>query len=456
MNSIAQARLVDGRRDLSVSHWNLALVVLAFVLIYLEVSIWSGGELLFPNIGGFAVAILSFLLNSKSITRKAVSSLLLILVLAALLTGAAAFIGGSFYASMWRSFAQFAASLISAYGIYLATINSERRMLAAVFFAFFWMIVIGSLLETTGWLAGLSERARQALYAGDFLYSADFRDLVTYGGFRPRFFAREPSLVGISAGFALVGWILTSRFPANIKILLTVVSVAIAILVVKSPTVAFFGAIALCGIVLTGPGSELTRSLSKPVFVTVLGGFILFVPIIQWFSLLTGGRLQDFLAGGSFYVRMIGPPQVAFEVWWNSPLVGYGLGGFDALFDTVRRVYSALGVFARYHWLADEVDARNMLSNAFWEYWIFFGLAGGIALLFPLRRFLLSLGLTSTLFPFLAITITLQTFGGLTILRASYFFLTYAAIAMVCAESTRLGARQTVPRGEGETGAERT
>jgi hypothetical protein len=410
---------------------NSIILVCFFVSSYVELTIPPIAGLNFPNIGCFVIALTSIYLNKRLVSRQSLNILLLIIGL--LLADAILFsLTGGLFKKRLSASLQLCLSLTSAYGVFLAVTQVPRQQLSRIFCIIFLVLLIGSTLEIVGLLRPVSDFVRSLLY-GYNVYSSDLRDVTQYGGVRPKFFSKEPSLVGIYGGFVLTAWILTRQNDSIKNVITSVVflSIAFALLlyVIRSPTLLFFYIIALCGVFFlsTPPEQKKTQKFIIAILVVTLFGFLL-LPI----GYLVGKYVFSFFMRRLFgdysvFIRIVAPTLVALDVLKATPLLGVGAGAYPSLQPYLADIYSAFG----YIRLDYGANGSVWISNAFWEYWMWWGAGGGIFMVYILRSFLRSLGLQETIFPFVALALVLQNGGGVIACRYWFFFMFYAAAVFV-------------------------
>ncbi|MFN4091449.1 MAG: hypothetical protein ACK4FG_00970 [Brevundimonas sp.] len=431
-------------RHAGSERWGLflqkALFILTFVLYYLEISASTGGGtiLLFPNVGSFLTGTLLIVLNRWRI-RPAYFQILMIIVGVLLASVVLTSTQDDLFVKRLRSTFQISAALFSAYGAFLSAAALGRSFLARFFGWLFVVLIVGSVAESQlSWFRGISDAARAVFYPETTLYAADVRDLTLYGAVRPRLFGREPSLVGINAGFALTMWSLTtSQSKAWIRVGLLAVGVAVGLVIVRSPTILFFGVAGLAGELLVRNAAGAFDMFRRFVVIAILA-FVVGAPIvIDVLNQLTGGQFDRIVLGTSFFIRMTGPFELARAVISERPWFGVGIGGFDALLAYREMAYADLSSWGLAMTESNSDDMRKTISNAFWEYWMFLGLFGGAVVVYLLNMCLKNIGLINTVFPFLALALAAQNVGGSVTFRIWYFFLLWAAAVMTVERMNR-------------------
>lgn len=408
---------------------NAAIVAIHFVTMYLELSIYYGGALIFPYAGSSLVAVAGAILNRSAI-KPAHISLLSIIILTVLLSALFASISGNVVlVEFLRSFAQFTVALLSAYSIFIVAVLSSPKRMVILFSLILGVIIVGAFSERFGPVRAFSDAFRALLYPKNLLYSADLRDVVSYGALRPRFLTREPSLVGIGAGLLVCMIFLLWRGPFLFKATGAIVVAFGCIFIMRSPTILFFAAIVLYGGIGLRPTTAGRLSWIYILAITIV--FIATPFILIYGSGVAGVSDRSIFGGGSYVIRIFGPPLIWLETLQSDPLFGLGLGSFESLLPTARHAYAAHGILALFPDLKDERDGSFLISNGFWEYWIFLGLAGGSIIIVALFRLFRSFGISYVAFPFFASVVALQTFGGISAYRPWHMLFIFAAIAFI-------------------------
>jgi hypothetical protein len=125
-------------------------------------------------------------------------------------------------------------------------------------------------------------------------------------------------------------------------------------------------------------------------------GALLFIvltpPLATFASDQLGGVVADIVQGDSFFSRTIGPHRLALKTFEVRPLLGFGLTGDVEMMpyaldvfapsikqtnhDTTEQMRRTSGFFAE---LAEGKIGR-LLTNAFWQFWVDYGLLGGVTI----------------------------------------------------------------------------
>jgi hypothetical protein len=408
---------------------NALIVFLHFFAMYLELSVYSGKSLIFPYAASTFIALIGGMLNRTAVKSTHLSFIFSIIAFVAL-SSFIPFLQGSIILSEFvRSFLQLSTAIVSAYCIFIVIILSSRRRMVQLLFGILGFVIAGSFLERFSAVKAFSDGFRSFLYPKELLYSADYRDIATYGSIRPRFLTREPSIVGIGAGLLIAMTFLLLKARLAWKVAAAFGTTLVCIWVMRSPTIIFFAGIVFYGAVALRPSMASRFSWVLAVASTIALIAVSF--LLAYGSGISGISTQSILGGGSYVIRVFGPPLIWLETLRTNALFGLGLGSFDALLPIARKVYSEFDILALFPYLKSERDGAFLISNGFWEYWIFFGLLGGsliIALLYQLFR---AFGLRQASFPFYASVLALQTYGGISAYRPWHMIFVFAAIAFI-------------------------
>lgn len=408
---------------------NAGIIALHFVAMYLELSIYSGGSLIFPYAGSTLVAIVGAVVNRSAIKSNHLTVIMAVVSAVAVSSIFAAVSGNVVFSEFVRSFLQFITAIVSAYCIFLVFVLSSRKRLIFLLSLLLIIITVGAFLERFVAVRELSDAFRTWVYPQDLLYSSDSRDIASYGAVRPRFLAREPSIVGIGAGLLISTIFLLWEARPVFRVTGAFVAALICIVIMRTPTIIFFAAIVFYGAISLRP--SITARLSwiwAVLFAAVLIGLSF---ALTYGSGLGGAGIRSVLGGGSYILRVFGPPLIWLETLRNDALFGLGLGSFDALLPLARHTYGVYGIFSLFPFLKNERNGAFLITNGFWEYWIFFGLVGGSLIIYFLFRLFRSFGLAFASFPFFAMLMALQTFGGISAYRPWHMLFVFAAIALI-------------------------
>lgn len=408
---------------------NAALVAIHFLAIYLELSVYLGQSLIFPYAGSTLLALFGGFMNRSAIRFDHLSVIGMFILAVGLVTVVPTLSGTVQPIEFLKSFVQLVAAILSAYCMFIVFILSSRERLVQWFSVILAVLIVGSFLERFQPVRDVSDAFRKILYPEKMLYSADYRDIVSYGAVRPRFFAREPSIVGIGAGLliSMIFLLIKSQFVVRVAgaLLLSLICVVI----MRSPTIIFFSAVVFYGGLALRPGDQ--GKYSWFVAAGMVASLIGLSFLLVYGTGLAGLSSRTILGGGSYVIRMFGPPLIWLETLRDHMMFGLGLGSFEALLPIGRKAYGSYGILALFPDIRTQRDGAVLISNGFWEYWIFFGLAGGTLLIMLLIRLFRTFGIERLAFPFVAWLLAMQTFGGVSAYRPWHMLFVFAAIAFI-------------------------
>jgi len=406
---------------------NANIVAIHFFAMYLEISIYVDGALVFPYFASTIIAWLGAFLNRSAIKKLHIYYLTSIIFMLGASSVVPFFNGNIVFSEFMLSYIQIIVSIISSYCIFIILILSSRERLVKLLSATLIFIIIGSFLERFSAIRALSDSFRSQLYPADLLYSSDYRDIQSYGTIRPRFLTREPSIVGIGAGLLISMIFLLSRMRLSWKIFGALGTSLICIAIMRSPTIIFFAVIVCYGVIAlrTTKGARLSWMLAFAATLIIVGASSL----LAYGDSIAGISNRSIWGGGSYILRVFGPPLIWLETLKSDALFGLGLGSFDALLPLARKAYGQYDILALFPYFKSEINGSFLISNGFWEYWIFFGLLGGSLIIFFLYRLFRIFGLRYASFPFYASVLSLQTYGGISAYRPWHMIFVFAAIA---------------------------
>jgi hypothetical protein len=428
MHSMYTHKLVSaGRADFA--RFNSYLFTLHFVAMYLELSIYVDNRIFFPYAGATIIALIGAVFNFSQIRSRDIFSIFIIIFMIAASSGISA-LGG--YYSMYEflpSFSQILVSIFSAYFMFIVLINSDLKRTSNFLIALLFFVIAGSFAEKIPQFQSLSDDFRRLIYPENLLYFSESRDIESYGAIRPRLFTREPSLVGIAAGILITMIFLLSKKGTIYRIIIALFSTLACAYVTRSPTLIIFWIIVVYGSIALRPDKLGHRSW-------LVGLAMAFTIVFLSFSLTFGGGLSridndSILGGGSYILRIFGPPLIWLESLKQDPFFGLGLGSFDVLLPIAQRAYADFEILSFFPHLRDVDDGAFLISNALWEFLIFFGLLGSLLTIISLIRLFWILGVARLSFPFFAAFLAFQTFGGISAYRPWHILFVFAAIALI-------------------------
>jgi hypothetical protein len=371
--------------------YTIFFLVMIFFGVHTGLAIQSGGTLIVPfvmaGIGGTGILIVR---RDKIKQRFAAQASLLVGVIIALALVATVSTGD--LTQHFISSTLFMYSLYIAYTCFVAIEGIRRRTLSRLFLGSALLLIVGSALEVYGPLRPISDDFRQVANAwqpGNIYHSSD-RDMEDYGEIRPNFFASEPSILGIMTGLSIVFWFLSSvRFPLR-RVIIASILAAAAFSIIRSPTI-LIAWIMIFVYWVSELGLRRATSRGRNAVLIVSGLiFIFIVPTLV-------ASVSSFGKTGSYFARELAPPLIAGSILRLNPLFGVGIGGWDALSGTAMQVYSSSGAFSRHPEffsgvISGALGPKQLMSNSVWEFWISFGIVGGIAVLWLIWRIFRSLG----------------------------------------------------------------
>ncbi|MEY9463593.1 hypothetical protein ABH973_004006 [Bradyrhizobium ottawaense] len=404
---------------------NTVLVCLFYFCYYTEISITYNDVSIFPFFGCACVGAVILTINRLRITQADLTALGFIFFLYGL--SVAVHLGdGEDVIRRLSSLANGCVVLLLGYCWCLALTSLPTDRIARLALAVAVFITVYAVLENFDLFRELSDSLRSVMYSRG-VYDQDVRDIALYGAVRPKVFLREPSLVGINLGLSLSVWLLVRRQITLTNLLVVFVWIVGAIVAIRSPTLVFFAAVCVYGYAV--------YNLKRPEFV-VFGGVlaILAVCMIPATSLaiadVFGGVFERVVTGWSFYVRQIGPYKIALTTLTADPLFGYGIGASQVLLREVQSTYASFAAVAGMGDFSQSVVVRPELyiTNAFWQFWILFGLFSGLLLIYGFYRLLRVIGVRSVMFVVVSFCLVGQTLGGVTGLWISFVLFTYISV----------------------------
>lgn len=412
-------------RLISLNGWLVSAFYLAY---YLEISIVYNEVVLFPFFGCVCVALLILVFNRRRLQFADVSALGVIFLIY-LLSAALHFGDAEEVSRRLSSLANGCLVLLLGYCWCLALTSLSSTRIARLALGVAIFITAYAVLEQLEVFRQLSDFVRAWIYPRG-VYDQDTRDIALYGAIRPKVFLREPSLVGINLGLALSVWLLVRKPVGLIRLVVVIAWLGSAVFVIRSPTLAIFAAICVYG--------HLAYSLPRRDLANVLGVLtVVAVFMLPGLSLIAselfGGVFERIVTGWSFYLRQIGPYKIAQTMLVENPLFGYGIGASQVLLSEVQSTYASLSVIAGMKDFDRSASIRPELfiTNAFWQFWIVFGVATGALLLFAFYRLLRVLHVNSTMFILVSFCLASQTLGGITGIWVSFILFSYITVDVV-------------------------
>jgi len=393
----------------------MLLVIVYLIGVYTHIHLlWHGAVIVPVAIGGLA----GVFLLTKNFNRISGGH---VLALAAVMTVgwlSVIFRGyDEFFYERVKGAVQFSYSLVFAYAFFLEVAHWEQKRAEKLFQWISVCIIGGCILENYTALKILSDSFRVAVFDHSIIYTASGRDIAFFGMERPKLFTTEPSHVTKFLLFTFTMWLgLGVRTPQLIAKVLALA--LLAIIVTGSPSLVLIFPITAIVIVFLDNGGILSffRSLTgdRLVAYVILFGVLLAAMAIAATTVLAN-RFDSILSGeGSAIMRLLAPPFIAFDVIAEYPLWGAGIAGKEMVEGTIyHRIVDTFGV----SYIATIADASNRVANAFWLHWIYFGVFGGVLMIFAILQMMKTLGVRHYFFCFLLIALFTQIMGGYVGLR---------------------------------------
>jgi hypothetical protein len=279
-----------------------------------------------------------------------------------------------FLIERFKAFIYFAYSLTIAYAIYLELSQWDCRHIIFLFFGAMITILLGCSLENYTSFKMISDQFR--FFAYPHYYTSEIRDILLHGGIRPKLFTAEPSHLASSYILFSISWLIisTNRY----KFIIFLVLFVILLFLIRSP-IMFIGLFSAFIIYFYFNLSNIKKffDITKPLKYI----FLILILIIILYSTLTtalSGRL-DFIVKGedeSILLRLVTPIFIAYETIVQYPFFGAGIGGKEAIENITLSVFMNHGI--NVNRLSKGIGIAHTIPNAFWEYWIVFGLFGGL------------------------------------------------------------------------------
>ena len=330
------------------------------------------------------------------------------------------------------------------FSAYYAFMQIGLRRIRKTFFWIAIILVVGAWLEVIGIVKPLSDWFRESTILG-FVYDADARDLFQYGAVRPKFFASEPSLLGMSIAISIFLWLGSYRaWPPTKELAKAGVLLVLGLYFVRSPTI-IFGPVAyvlLQATVLARTQTSRLRRLAFRCTPWIYAAIITLFPLIFMYILLTDPHPPKYILTSSFFERVIEPYLFVLKVMQVHPFFGVGLLDDNALTNLAIQAAGPFGKIFLGGGIQGALLLGQRVSNALWNVFISFGVAGSAILIYFLSRLMRLLKSPLSLFSFVPIIcFTFWQGYGRVNLPAAWFVL-FAAIALCSLRMNAEAARQ--------------
>src|SRR5215469_2022340 len=376
-----------GPADSRLGVADMLLLIVFMIGIYSGYTIQISTRIPFPSAPSGVAGVLLLWRRRDDIVPAHLATLLLVILL---------YIGSIFSATnlihlskRFTGFVQITYSLVIGYALFLTILRANRDQIARLFLGFCLVILVGCLLEDYAGLRPISDAFRHEVYKAINVYDADLRDEILYGHIRPKLFTSEPSAVTFAYTLFGFAWLVVTRarFPILKYLLLMVLGIA----VMPGPTL-------LLMIPLLIPYQLLHMRTWTPGFLRFGLLFVFGVIAVLAFDWIGHSvfseRMRDIAQGNdaSFFYRVTGPALVARSVIEHYPFAGAGLTGEQFIANEVANVYMRSAAFSS-AW--DISDTASVLTNYFWQHWIYLGLVWGSIVLLGLSLWLKVWGVPS-------------------------------------------------------------
>jgi hypothetical protein len=279
-----------------------------------------------------------------------------------------------FLIERFKAFIYLVYSLTIAYAIYLELSQWNHRHIICLFFGAMTTIFLGCVLENYTSIKNISDQFRIIAYP--FYYTSELRDMILHGGIRPKLFTAEPSHLASSYILISITWLIISA--NRFKFVIYLVLFSIMIFLIRSP-IMFIGLFS--AFIIYFHSNIIKRNkffdTSKPLKYI----FLLLIIIVIFYSTIATalyGRLELIVKGQdeSILLRLVTPIFIAYETIVKYPFFGAGIGGKEAVENITYSVF--LNHDINVNRLSKGIGVAHTIPNAFWEYWIVFGLFGGL------------------------------------------------------------------------------
>jgi hypothetical protein len=287
-----------------------------------------------------------------------------------------------------RATFNFIYDIFTGVGVFFGLIRMGGQRIKRAFLTVLVVVLLGSALEVAGPLKPVSDNVR-SIFIRTNKYDLDQRDTENYGGIRPKFFASEPSYLGVSIAISFYLWFSSLARPRGKHYLQAALLLALGLYLVRSPVIVFgvfAWALTVCVTRRRRGGWKDSFYRFVPpayaVFATLAPPVLLGLVLASW--------IPGYMQTGSFFARMIAPFYIAQNVLTSNPLFGIGLGNDDALNTAAFGAYSATGKLAETG-VQDWTTLGSTSCSATWITLTSFGICGMVILALLIRALLKTL-----------------------------------------------------------------
>jgi hypothetical protein len=315
---------------------------------------------------------------------------------------------------------QFLYTATLGYGLYLevarwprAYLHQWAGILAVTFLSLATIEFLTPLKDIDTWFFN-------EFYTWGYGYSSDqalqIRDTFEFGGFRPRVFASEPSMAGMTGAMLQIVWWATVEKWDNTRRAFGYLMAVASLLVVRSP---FAITPVIYGMSLWLFARPTASNTNGRAFAMVRFGAFLAVAVMLMFGLgylltvVLPERAHDLASGQDLSTAMRTYDTAGWRVGLAHPVFGAGIANFNYVQSTMAEAFLEMGAPPQ---LAFSDVMRRSINNAFGATLLFYGFIGSfvfIALLLWMLKTLMPRSTTSERLTFLVlVSITTGTVYG--------------------------------------------
>lgn len=344
------------------------LAVCLILGAYTTLSIFSGDKIVVPSVISLGCAIIILMRHLRSIDRVVIQLFALVVFLSLLQTALLAFFGVIDMLPTLLPIANFACSLLTGYALFLSLRRIGGRRTKQLLCYFWVLLMTGAWAEVYLGLDIVSDAFRQTFFPR-YMYDAELRDILLFGGVRPKVFSPEPSYVGVWFLATLAAWL---AVPGKRSVWIEAPFAAAAILLIAIPlrsgTLIFAIPLMACAIIHRNSLANASHTFRNPGLIAVVAGVLALTSILGSLDLRWAPM---FIQGDSFYARMIAPAKVALSTFFNYPLLGVGISNDVKMVELIAPIYQHRDLYMMS--LGTITNADWLLTNSFYYHWIYFG-----------------------------------------------------------------------------------
>lgn len=384
---------------------DLALIVLFLIGIYTNYTIPISKTVPIPSAPAGVAGLILLWRRRDQISRAGLMGFIAIIALYTVSILCAPNL--TFLPRRTNGLIQLVYSMAIGYALFLTVTLGSRTQIAGLFLGCALTLAIGCLLETYGGLRPVSDAVRSVLYSRGF-YDGDLRDVMYYDRVRPKFFASEPSSVTFCYSLFTFLWLVAS--PSRWKLVLYGLLFALGLAAMPGPTLLLMLILAgpyLCFLASRSGGKvNFARLIPNAAACLLCAGAVLLVAQTVFTE-----RNRDAQTGNdpSAFYRVRGPALAGIDIMSSMPF-GAGLTGETFISDRVTNLYIRSPAYSP-AWPVVH-PASELLINYFWLHWIYLGLVPGIVMIAVISYWLVTLGVPSPAFCWVAWAILGQASGA--------------------------------------------